>query len=264
MKIWANCIVNNEENFVWFAVMSIIDYVDKVIIYDTGSTDSTVNIIKEIKKKYPEKIEFKEIGRVIELSYTKMRQKMLDESDGDWIIILDGDEIWFEDSVKTLISEINSNKNDFEGFIVPFYNAVGDIFHYQQESAGKYHLLGRTGHLTIKVISKKIPQLHWDLPYPHEGLFNNNGRLIQDACRLKFINAPFLHASLLERSSSKKIRKEKLEIGLKFPDDFCYPEVFSRPYPEIINSPFKKLSGSDLILANVLTPFKKITRKFRK
>ena len=49
MKIWVNTIVHNEENFIWFAVMSVIDYVDKVLIYDTGSTDKTVEIIKEIQ-----------------------------------------------------------------------------------------------------------------------------------------------------------------------------------------------------------------------
>ena len=54
MKIWANTVVHNEENFIWFAIMSVVDYVDKVLVYDTGSTDQTVSIIKEIKKAYQE------------------------------------------------------------------------------------------------------------------------------------------------------------------------------------------------------------------
>ena len=100
MKVWVNCIVYNEENFIWFAINSIIDFVDKIIVWDTGSQDLTVKIIEEIKKKYPEKIEFKEVGKVSGNSYTKIRQQMLEISKCDWVLILDGDEIWFEDSIK--------------------------------------------------------------------------------------------------------------------------------------------------------------------
>ena len=48
--IWANTIVHNEENFIWFAIMSVIDWVDKMLVWDTGSTDKTVEIIEEIIK----------------------------------------------------------------------------------------------------------------------------------------------------------------------------------------------------------------------
>lgn len=259
MKIWGNCIINNEENFVWFAVSSVIEYLDKILIWDTGSSDKTVKIIEELKKKYPDKIRFKEVGPVSAAAYTKIRQQMLNQSDCDWLFILDGDEIWFEDSIKKLIEEIKNN-SQIQALVVPFYNAVGDIYHYQEESAGRYQLLGKKGHLTIKAISRQIPGLHWNLPYPHEGLFNKNNQSVQNAGSLKFTNAPFLHTSLLERSDFKKTKKTKLEIGKKFPEDFSFPEVFSKPYPQFINSPFKKMSGSDLILAGILTPLKKIKR----
>ncbi|KKR11163.1 MAG: Glycosyl transferase family 2 [Candidatus Woesebacteria bacterium GW2011_GWA1_39_21b] len=64
MKIWAHTLVRNEERYIWFSVMSVINYVDKILIWDTGSTDNTVSIIREIKKKYPEKIDFKKVGKV--------------------------------------------------------------------------------------------------------------------------------------------------------------------------------------------------------
>ena len=48
MKIWAHTLVMNEDRFIWYAVMSVIDYVDKILIFDTGSTDGTVRIIKGI------------------------------------------------------------------------------------------------------------------------------------------------------------------------------------------------------------------------
>ena len=50
MKVWAHTLVKNEERYIWYAVMSVIDWVDKILIWDTGSTDKTVEIIKEIEK----------------------------------------------------------------------------------------------------------------------------------------------------------------------------------------------------------------------
>ena len=88
MTIWANTIVNNEENFIWFAIMSVLDYVDKILVWDTGSTDKTVEVIKTINSN---KLKFKEVGKVDPMEFTKMRQKMLEESKCDWILILDGD-----------------------------------------------------------------------------------------------------------------------------------------------------------------------------
>jgi len=43
MNITAQMVVKNEENFVWFAIKSVLPYVKKFLITDTGSTDNTFN-----------------------------------------------------------------------------------------------------------------------------------------------------------------------------------------------------------------------------
>ena len=48
MSVWVHTLVKNEERYIWYSVMSVIDYIDKILIWDTGSTDKTVDIIKEI------------------------------------------------------------------------------------------------------------------------------------------------------------------------------------------------------------------------
>src|SRR6266511_4858545 len=99
--------------------MSVIDYVDKVIVWDTGSTDKTVQIIKEIQRLKGNKIEFKEVGEVDKEQFTICRQKMLEQSKCDWILILDGDEIWWDISIKKVVYEINKNGNKIEAIVVP-------------------------------------------------------------------------------------------------------------------------------------------------
>lgn len=260
-EIWANTIVNNEENFIWFSVMGVIDWVDKVLVWDTGSDDKTVEIIKEIKKLYPEKISFKEVGQVDNLEFTKMRQKMLKESVCDWILVLDGDEIWWEDSIKKLVSQINRQTGK-DGVVVPMMVAVGDIYHAQEEKAGKYQILGRKGHISLKAVNRKIPGLHVDWPYGKEGYFDKENVLIQERKDLVFLDAPFLHVTHLKRSSvSRKTDKFKYELGNKVPGNFRFPEVLYKSYPPIVRNPWHKISGTELLKANLLTPLRRLKRR---
>lgn len=262
MKIWANCIVHNEENFIWFAIMSIVDYVDKILVWDTGSTDKTVEIIKEIIKIKGNKIEFKEVGLTDKYEFTKMRQSMLDNSECDWILILDGDEIWWESSIKQLIKEINVQSDKSEGIVVPMIVPVGDIFHLQEERAGQYKIHGKKGHLSLKAINRKIPGLHVDWPYGKEGYFDKSNELIQEREEIIFIDAPFLHVTHLKRSWVKrKPDKFKYELGNLIDNNFKFPEVLSKAYPKIIQSPWIKISGLALTRAQLLTPLRKLKRR---
>ena len=44
--IWVNSLIFNEDKYIWFAVKSVIDYVDKILIWDSGSTDRTEEVVK--------------------------------------------------------------------------------------------------------------------------------------------------------------------------------------------------------------------------
>ena len=48
--IWGNTIVKNEDKYLYFAVESVIEFLDKLLIWDTGSSDNTIEIIKLLKK----------------------------------------------------------------------------------------------------------------------------------------------------------------------------------------------------------------------
>ena len=56
-------IVKNEDQWIWYAIASVIDYASKLIIFDTGSRDKTVEIIKSFKSS---KIIFKQKGDVLQ------------------------------------------------------------------------------------------------------------------------------------------------------------------------------------------------------
>lgn len=262
-KICVNTIIYNEDSFIWFAIMSVIDYVDKILIYDTGSKDNTLKIIEEIKKIKRNKIIIRKMREVDAYRLTTLRQKMLEESDCDWIILLDGDEIWWENSIKALIEEIRSKKNELDGIVVPVVVPVGDIYHMQETAAGKYNLLGRKGHLNLRAINRKIPDLHVDnTPYPMEGYRNQKNQLIQESEKTIFLDTPYLHMTHLKRSSAKrKFDKFKYELGDKVSNNFKFPEVLYKTHPNFVPSPWVKISGRSLILSKLLTPLRRIKRR---
>lgn len=261
MTIWANTIVHNEESFIWFALMSVVDCVDKILVWDTGSTDKTVEIIKEVIKAKGEKVVFKEVGKVDDVQFTKMRQAMLVKSKCDWILVLDGDEVWWEDSIKKVAGKIQKASTRIDGVVVPMVVTVGDIYHFQEQSAGRYELLGRKGHYNLRLVNRNIPGLHADLPYGKESYFDDKKVLIQKREKVVFLDAPYLHLTHLKRSAKiRKGNKFKLEIGKQFPRSLKYPEVFYLTRPDIVPDPWQKMSPSEYALASILTPFRKLKR----
>lgn len=262
-SVSAHIIVKNEQNWIWYAVMSVIDYVDELLVWDTGSTDRTVDVVKSIS--HP-KLKLREYHQTNPAEFTLLRQQMLESTGCDWILIVDGDEIWPRDACIQMQQLISANKFDY--LISRFYNLVGDIYHYQPASAGRYHIGNQTGHITIRVIKRATSGLHFDLPYGAEGLFNSAGIPLQNAAGLNSaqIETPYFHATHLRRSPNdgevmQRENKLKFELGLRFPQKFDYPAAFYLPAPLEVVSPW--ISRSAVYTFNALwqTPLKNIKRR---
>lgn len=253
MGIIAHCLVKNESGFIWFAINSVINYVDQMLVWDNGSSDATVRIIKQIKSS---KIKFKDVS---ELQPEIARQKMLEESKGfDWIFVLDGDEVWPDQAIKNLTTKLVTllkiKNSDYDAVVVPNYMLIGDVYHFQEEAAGRYRIHNRQGHYNIRAV-RNTPGLHVEGIYPNEAYVNKEGIKVQDLAREKilFLKDKYFHASFL--------KKVKYEIGEKFPKDFYYPEVFFKDRPSIVSSPWQPITNHYRLIANIQTPLKKIKRR---
>lgn len=266
--ITAHCIVKNEENWVWYAINSIINYVDEIFVYDTGSQDKTIKIIQSIKNS---KLKFKTFKNINGVKMTEFYQKMIDETKTTWIMVVDGDEIWYEDSIKEVLGVIKNGDNKQFGIITPFYSLVGDIFHYQREDSGKYQIGPHKGHVTIRAMNMaaikgfKAGGLNRSLGY-----FSKFDMPVQELDFRKYyvMSRKFFHTTHLQRSSKDEVilypekRKKKLETGIAFPHDFYYPEVFFIPRPSFVPSPWRRMNTSFVFMAYPLNILRIAKRKF--
>lgn len=269
--ITAHCLVKNEARFVWYSVMSVIDHVDEVLLYDTGSTDGTQEIIGKIRElDIGKKVQFKEYGQVSSAEFANVRQEMLDQTKTDWFIVVDGDEVWWQDSISHLVSEIQKHGDETESIVVPTINLIGDMYHYQEQAAGQYRFGNLKGHYNLRAVNKNIPGLHSRGVHGVWGWVDGDDKMIQDRTgKVRFIDAPYLHATHLPRAMEKqgdnlvpkRAQKLKHEMGIPFPADFYYPEVFFRPRSDIVPSVWFNMSSGFRVRAYFETPLRKLKRR---
>lgn len=274
MKLFVHSLVKNEERYVWYSVMSVIDYVDKILLWDTGSTDGTVKIAKYLKKLHPAKIHFRQVGDVNIDEFAEVRGEMLKATKADWFVVLDGDEVWWESSIKKLVKFIRRRGTKYESIVVPNVLPVGDIFHKLPELAGRYRLAGKTGHLALRAVKRDIPGLSSDKPHGTWGWVDEDGKMIQerDKKKLKYLDAPYMHFTFLPRAGEggsevdvpKRKMKRKYEVGEDFPLDFYYPEVFFREKPGFVSDPWERMDWEVYLKSSFLTPLRRIKRKYTK
>ena len=248
--ITGHMVVKNEDRWIWYSIMSVIDFLDRLIIFDTGSRDHTTDIIAEIlkDKKYADKILYKEWGAVTPKEFSEVRQKQIEMTKTDYFMVIDGDEIWYE----ATLNELNTILSTKKPLLVAtkFINACGDIFHYRYEKRETYCINGIKGAITIRVFSMKIPGISVGGVYGVEGYIDSDGDAVQEKGYPIIVQkGKYFHTSLLVRSSrqngdfSIRYRRAKLRATWdeKFPSDFKYPEVFNKqPCPQYVSSPYKK------------------------
>lgn len=255
--------VKNEAKWLWYSVTSVVDRVDKILLWDTGSTDNTRNVVTELRRRHKDKILFSERKINTPEDFTKIRQEMLDVTKSDWFMMLDGDEIWWEESINKVVDNLD---NKHESVVVPTINLVGDIYHYQDESSGNYRFGDLKGHYNLRFIKRDIVGLHSRGVHGVWGWADIDNKMIQDRNTYKFIDSPYLHATNLERSQNdvnviKRSKKFKYELGLEFPKDFYYPESLFRDRPNFIDSPWQTITNKYKFRAFFETPLRKIKRK---
>lgn len=162
-------IVKNEEQFLEPCLNSVNGLVDEIIIVDTGSTDKT----KEIAAKFTDKIfDFEWCD-----DFSAARNASLKYATGNWILILDADEVIAKEDhakIKTLF-----NNPDADGYILLQRNYFKSFEALQYGSFGKLEVV-EAGQSDSKFISSKgdcyqesSGTVGW-MPIPIVRLFKNN------------------------------------------------------------------------------------------
>lgn len=212
--VTAHVLVKNEENYIWYAINSVLPYVDKMIIFDTGSTDKTLEIIKGIvAKDKNKKIIFEERGEVDKQGHTDLRNEMIKRTKTDWILLLDGDEIWDSSQIKNVVDNELPFLPIFKMLgLVSFHLSSMDLSHFTE--LGQYFFKwGMHNQLNMRFI-RNTGITFFKGPYASENLYHGKKLLGHQANY--FVSTSFYyHLSKLPRSSKDNLvfARNKKSLG---------------------------------------------------
>ena len=194
--ITGHTIVKNEQVWVKQALESVLPYLDRLLVWDTGSTDNTVKQIQLIKS---DKIEFKECGPVDREGLVRLRNKQIQATNTPWFLLVDGDEIWPKENLLQLIKAMRQAKPETIALVNRTRNCVGDLNHCLPKVKCRYQIGPWSGHLNIRAI-RNLPGLTVEGRYPNEAYIYQAKKLQDQPEHLEFVDTWYYHTTHLKRS----------------------------------------------------------------
>lgn len=170
MKISACYIVKNEEKNIARSIASLQGEYDELIVIDTGSVDSTVNVAKEhgaVCYNYAWNNDF-----------SKARNYAISKANGDWIIFLDADEYYTKNtSIRKYLMELVRTNDKVDAL----YISLHDAYKIELPSIKVIRVFKNSGEIFYRDAI-------------HETLTKKNGELnIIDASELEFMHLGYHH-----------------------------------------------------------------------
>lgn len=196
----ANYVVKNEEEYIKQSIEQVAKIADEILIFDTGSTDNTIKIIKKLSKKYP--IRFFETKNY---PVKDARNELLKNSKGEWVLIVDGDEVWENPNV---LLELPSKFPGISYFEFGFNHYISPTEYTDKHRSRSTRLI------------KKEDDVYWDGNFPKEMIYDSIGvvrsknahklnRIERHVCFCRDIK--FNHYGGIKRGQWRKAQPEKFK-----------------------------------------------------
>ncbi len=215
MRISLCMITKNEEDFLAQCLESVKNLVYEIIVVDTGSIDRT----KEVAKTFGAKVfDFKWIN-----DFSSARNESLKHATGDFVLILDGDEVISKEDFNIIKTLCEKHKNELIGFSLIQRNYTNDgsregfVFGKEDNSIEGKDYLGWSESKIVRLFSnnKKITfrgEIH---ELVEHSIKDNNGQIIHT-------NIPIHHYK------EKKDNKSQ-EQKIKMYKEICENKIKNNP-----------------------------------
>lgn len=184
MNLALNMLTYNGAEFIEKALLSVLPYVQEAYIIDTGSTDSTIKIIRSLIGKFPylsyavtdvQSMGETWTGSPKDAALTMFLNDMKEWTKAEWILKVDDDEYF----PKELMEEIINLKPEAPIYAIPFINRFGK---------GDYK---KSKDFIIKRLFQNIPEVSWEGIYGKETLAFKKNRISSKKCPR--LNNYFVH-----------------------------------------------------------------------
>ncbi|WP_435235373.1 glycosyltransferase family 2 protein [Psychromonas sp. PT13] len=141
-------ITKNEQDRIEKCLKSVSTIADEIIVLDSGSTDNTVEIIKQ----YTDKVYITDWP-----GYGPQKQRALEKATGEWVLSIDADEELTPELEKEIVHIIRSNPKE-SAFRIPWAVQIfGKTLNYGRSARSVKRLFKREGaKFTDSLIHEKV------------------------------------------------------------------------------------------------------------
>lgn len=195
MKVSICLATYNGEKFIFEQIDSVLKQIgqnDEVIVSDDGSTDKTLEIIRNIEDS-----RIKILINQGERGYTPNFQNALKESTGDIIFISDQDDVWLPGKYTTLIENLKTNDLVVTNSMVTdeSLNVTNNSFFtiYNSGTGILKNIICSTYYGCCMAFNRKV--LNYSMPFPKNKEVSIDlwiGLVAEVVGKVKFIEKPFL------------------------------------------------------------------------
>lgn len=129
---------NEADKFIRRMLTHAMQYVSNIVILDDASTDNTVEVCEEVLKDFPHKIYLNDEPMVQNLKESECKEKLWNlaiKEQPDWILLLDGDELfedWGIQILPVIVNDIN-----YDTYYFKIYHMWEDEEHYRVDGLWK-------------------------------------------------------------------------------------------------------------------------------
>ena len=195
IKLSVNMITQNGETLIKKALLSVLPYCNEAIVCDTGSTDRTVEILKDLQKQYPH-LQYRVQNTQDPAALIVILNDLKHRSSFPWILRIDDDEVF----PKETMEEVQNIKEDVVSYSFPFLHYEDE--HFINPAA---HSPQRPGFFVVRLF-KNVREINWVNNFGREVLAYNRLRISSRARQVAYcrkLRNPFLHLGELRQGKRK-------------------------------------------------------------
>jgi hypothetical protein len=132
MKIYALCLVKNEDDVIRQSLLAASKWADKVFVYDNGSTDKTWDIVNELSKTNESIVPWRQDTKHYKNNlFGDIYNGVKDVAeDGDWFCYLPADEFYYDDP-RAFLNKVPKRFHVVKSQSIDFHLTVEDVEEFE-------------------------------------------------------------------------------------------------------------------------------------
>lgn len=221
IEIASHTLVKNGMPFLDLVLRAVEPYMNRMLItISEKSTDNSLNVVNDFEREFRSKVRVMFENADDPAKLTMERQKMVDMTHEDWILFLDDDDLWPDESLKEMMKLI---QEDVDGYALSPIQVIDQMYYDKHWEEKKFF---------TKWFKNK--DINYHNPWPRDIIKSGDKELYwKKNLDVKRLVGKYFHLSNIKPSSFRDEKWSKGHYIEPIKNKSLYPD-WCKPYLEKI------------------------------